>query len=110
MKARKFKLFTALLFITIFFSKMVISVAPVIFRLDDKVVSAVILQLENETKSEKDTTDKEASKEKKTFDEYYSHLVRTNTHVVELNTLHNKENLIYDNVYFPSVPTPPPNI
>ncbi|RYZ93875.1 MAG: hypothetical protein EOP47_28925 [Sphingobacteriaceae bacterium] len=110
MKARKFKLFTALLFITIFFSKMVISVAPVIFRLDDKVVSAVILQLENETKGEKDTTEKESSKAKKTFDEYYSHLVRTNVHVVDINILHNKENLIYAKVYFPSVPTPPPNV
>ncbi|MEO6149808.1 MAG: hypothetical protein ABIN95_13605 [Mucilaginibacter sp.] len=110
MKALNFKIFVALLFITIFFAKMVISVAPVVFRLDNKVVSAVILQLENETKSEKDTTEKDALKEKKTFDEYYTHLVRLNVHVVEVNILHNQENLIYTNVYFPTVPTPPPNV
>ncbi|RYD92716.1 MAG: hypothetical protein EOP54_20365 [Sphingobacteriales bacterium] len=109
MRANKFKIFVAMLFITIFFAKMVISVAPVIFRLDNKVVRAVILQLENESKSEKDTTDKETIKEKKTFDEYYTHLVRFNVHVQEVNILHNQEDLIYDSVYYPSVLTPPPN-
>jgi hypothetical protein len=109
MKARKFKVFAAVLFITIFFAKMVISVAPVIFRLDNKTVSAVILQLENETKSEKDTTEKDCLKEKKTFDEYYTHLEHINIHVHEVNILHNQETLIYDNVYFPTIPTPPPN-
>ena len=109
MKARKFKILTALLFITIFFAKIAISVAPVILSLDNKVVSAVILQLENETKSEKESPDKEDFKEKKTFDEYYSHLVHINMHVIEINILHNQEDLIYRNIYFPSVPTPPPN-
>ncbi|RCH56774.1 hypothetical protein DJ568_02655 [Mucilaginibacter hurinus] len=110
MKVLNFKIFVALLFITIFFAKMVISIAPVGFRLDNKVVRAVILQLENETKSDKDTTEKDIVKEKKTFDEYYSQLVRMNTHVVEMNILHNQENLIYHNIYYPSVLTPPPNV
>lgn len=108
MKVRDFKVLTAILFITIFFSKMVISVAPVIFHLDNKVVNAVIMQLENETK-EKDTTEKDTIKEKKSFDEYYTQLIRFNVHVLEVNILHNQETLIYHKAYFPSVPTPPPN-
>lgn len=109
MKAKAFKLSVAILFITIFFSKMVISIAPVIFQLDNKVVNAVIMQLENETKSEKENPDKEDFKEKKSFDEYYTHLVRYNIHVIEVNILHNQESLIYHEVYYPVVPTPPPN-
>lgn len=89
---------------------MVISVAPVIFRLDNKVVRAVIMQLENESKSEKENPEKEDFKEKKSFDEFYTHLVRFNIHVAEVNILHNQESLIYSKLYYPVVPTPPPNV
>ncbi|MCD8740686.1 hypothetical protein LT679_08760 [Mucilaginibacter roseus] len=108
MKVKEFKVLTAMLFIAIFFSKMVISVAPVIFHLDNKVVKAVIMQLENESK-EKDTAEKDICKEKKSFDEYYTQLVRLNLHVIELNILHNQETLIYHYAYAPVILTPPPN-
>lgn len=94
----------------IFFVKMAISIAPVIFMMDKKVVNAVIMQLENETKSEKDSTDKEDLKEKKAFDEYYSQFIRIDFHVFQINSLHNQENLIYHNIFYPVVPTPPPNV
>jgi hypothetical protein len=111
MKARDFKVLTAVLFIVIFFSKMVISVAPVIFRLDNKVVNAVITQLENESKSEKDSPEKDFLKEKKSCDEYYTQLIRFNPHVAEINILHNQEQFIHNTTaYFPAVPTPPPNV
>lgn len=97
-----------MLFIAIFFSKMVISVAPVIFHLDNKVVKAVIMQLESESK-EKDTAEKDICKEKKSFDEYYTQLVRFNLHVIEVNILHNQETLIYHYAYSSNILTPPPN-
>jgi hypothetical protein len=47
------------MFMGIFLAKMVISIAPVFICLDNKTVSAVIMQLEHETKGEKEDPDKE---------------------------------------------------
>ncbi len=98
------------MFMGVFLIKMAISVAPVFLYLDNQTVKAVILQLELETKGEKDTTDKDAFKEKKVFDDYDLHSVAFITFVVETKVLHNQENSLYKQVYHPVVPTPPPNV
>jgi len=54
MQVRKFKILVGMLFLTIFLIKMVISLAPAFLYLDNKTVSAVILQLELESKADKD--------------------------------------------------------
>jgi len=94
----------------VFVVKMGISLAPVFLFLDNKTVSAVILQLEQESKTEKDTTEKDLLKEKKTFDEYDFHTISFITYITESKVLHNQENALYKQVYHPVVPTPPPNV
>lgn len=98
------------MFMSVFMLKMAISLAPVFLYLDSKAVSSVILQLEQESKGEKDTTDKDSFKEKKIFDEYYFHSVDFITFVVETTVLHNQEHSLYLQTYHPVVPTPPPNV
>lgn len=98
------------MFMGVFLIKMAISVAPVFLYLDNKTVRAVILQLEQETKTEKDNTDKDSFKEKKAFDEYYLHTTGFLTFIAETKVLHNQENSLYKQVYHPVVPTPPPNV
>jgi hypothetical protein len=94
---------------SIFIVKMVISIAPVFLCLDNKTVSAVIMQLEHESKTKRKTLIKEAFKEKKFFDETYLHFTVYRPFIVETNILHNLENCLYQQVYHPVVPTPPPN-
>jgi hypothetical protein len=109
MKARDLKLSVVILFMSIFVAKMVISIAPAFLCLDNKTVSAVIMQLEHESKTEKEDPEKDAFKEKKVFDETYLHFTVYRPFIVETNVLHNQENCLYQQVYHPVVPTPPPN-
>ena len=95
---------------SIFVIKMVISIAPVFLCLDNRTVSAVIMQLEHESKNEKEDPEKETFKEKKFFDESFNHLVVYRPFIVETNILHNLEDSLYQQVYHPVVPTPPPNV
>lgn len=110
MKTRNFKFAVVLLFMSIFIAKVFISVAPAFLCLDSKAVSAVIMQLEHESKTEKEDPEKDAFKEKKVFDETFLHFTVYRTFVVEVNVLHNQENSLYTQVYHPVVPTPPPNV
>jgi len=109
MKNRIFKNSVVVLFMSIFIVKMVISTASVFICIDNKTVHAVIMQLEHESKNEKEDPEKETFKEKKTFDESINHLVVYRPFIVETNILHNLENSLYQQVYHPTVPTPPPN-
>lgn len=109
MTAKKFKITVAAFFILIFCVKMLISVAPVFLNFDDKVANAVIMQLEHESKTEKNDLEKDTLKDKKEFDEKYFHMVECITFVIENNILHNRENVLYKQLYHPVVPTPPPN-
>jgi hypothetical protein len=88
---------------------MFISIAPVFLSLDNKVVTSVIMQLEHESKTEKDDPEKDLLKDKKVFDDSYLHSNEYITFVVETNVLHNQEHSLYTQVYHPAVPTPPPN-
>jgi hypothetical protein len=109
MKIRNFRVLTGAFFMFIFCVKMVISIAPVFLNLDNKVVNAVITQLEHESKTEKNDPEKDAAKDKKIFDENYLHSIEYITFVIETNVLHNLESSLYTQVYHPVVPTPPPN-
>jgi hypothetical protein len=110
MKIRNFKILIVAMFMGVFILKMAISLAPVFLYLDNKTVSAVILQLEQESKTEKDTPDKDTFKEKKGFDAYDLHSIAFITFIVETNVLHNQEHCLYKQAYHPVVPTPPPNV
>ncbi|WP_114940025.1 hypothetical protein [Mucilaginibacter endophyticus] len=109
MKIRNKKIWVVALFMTVFVIKMGISLAPLFSCLDNKTVSAVILQLEQESKTEKDSPEKDLMKEKKTFDAYDFHAINFITFITESKVLHNQENALYKQVYHPVVPTPPPN-
>ncbi|RFZ95186.1 hypothetical protein D0C36_06565 [Mucilaginibacter conchicola] len=109
MKSRLFKHAIATLFLGIFVAKMFISIAPVFLCLDNKHVRAVIMQLEHETKNEKEDPEKDAFKEKKAFDENLVHLTIYRPYLLETNILHNQERSLYQQVYHLVVPTPPPN-
>ncbi|MBD1392386.1 hypothetical protein [Mucilaginibacter glaciei] len=76
---------------------------------DNKTVKAVIMQLEHESKTEKEDPDKGSFKEKKSFDENINHLIAYTSFVAEESVLHNLENSLFTQVYHPIVPTPPPN-
>jgi len=99
-----------MLLLTVFFIKMSISIAPLFSFVDSKTAHAVIMQLEQETKSEKEGVDKDALKEKKAFDEHLIAFFEYRPFIVETNILHNLENSLYIQEYHAVVPTPPPNV
>ncbi|MCJ8211712.1 hypothetical protein MUY27_18480 [Mucilaginibacter sp. RS28] len=110
MKLRNLKIWICMLFMGIFVVKMLISVAPAFLCLNSKTVHAAIMQLEQETKNEKEDPDKDAFKEKKSFDEDLYCFDFEHVHFTqEINRLHNLEKSLYQQVYHPVVPTPPPN-
>ena len=110
MKIRKFKIGVVALFLGVFLVKMAISLAPAFLYLDNKTVSAVILQLELESKSDKDNPEKDMVKEKKVFDESYNHVLAYQSFLIGVKVLYNSEHCLYKQVYHPQVPTPPPNV
>lgn len=97
-------------FLFIFFVKMFISVAPLIAeRMDSKVIMAVIMQLEIENHSSKAG---DQAKESLTKGEWLSGFYKFNFSqphdIIEVNqctSLHSRP----IRVFYPSVPTPPPN-
>ncbi len=110
MKLRKFKSGLCILFMGIFITKVFLSLAPVFVSLNNKTVNKVIIQLEQETKAEKEDPDKSAIKEKKVFDEEFVSLIECAGVVpAHLNVLHNQQRCLYLQTYHPLVPTPPPN-
>jgi hypothetical protein len=109
MKTRKFKILAAAFFMFIFCLKMALSVAPVFLNLDKKVVNAVIMQLEHDSKTDKDDLDKDLLKDKKAFDDSELYSAEYITFLVETKVLHNLEHALYTQIYHPVVPTPPPN-
>lgn len=110
MKLREIKFALCLVFISVFLMKMFIAVLPAFLDLNKKNVNAVILQLELETKNDKEDPSKDSLKEKKVFDEDFNGLFEFKPLVIETNLLHNLEKSLYTQVYHPVVPTPPPNV
>ena len=109
MNTRNKRTFASLLFIVVFATKMAISVVPIFSLLDAKVAASVILQLEQETKGEKDDTDKDTFKEKKDFDEHTYSLFDYKPLLVVSNCLRNQNKRLVVQIYSQTVPTPPPN-
>jgi len=108
MSAKNRKLMS-LLFMIVFAVKMSISLAPLITFLDSGTAKAVIMQLELENKGEKENADKDAFKEKKTFDEHLFTVFHFDPFLIETNYLHNQEHALLVQLFHPVVPTPPPN-
>lgn len=99
------------IFLFIFIMKMIIATAPIIFDLDKTIVSAAILQLEleNETKEATKSAKDLSQTLKKGVDFIHTYNLSNNfliiDHVIDYHYLSKK----YTELYFPSVPTPPPN-
>lgn len=110
MKVRKFKILVAGLFLGIFLMKMAISLAPAFLYLDNQIVSSVILQLELESKADKDNPEKDTVKEKKVFDETYLHVLAYQSFLTGTKVLYSAEKCLYKQSNHPQVPTPPPNV
>jgi hypothetical protein len=109
MKAKSKKIIT-IMFMAVFVVKMSISLVPLFSFLDRGTARAVIMQLEQETKGEKENPDKDAFKEKKSFDEHLLTFFHYDPYLVETNYLHNLEHSLLVQLYHPVVPTPPPNV
>ncbi len=93
---------------------MTVSVAPLFLVLNNKTISAVILQLEQDGKGEKDNAEKDDTgktslKEKKFFDEDIVANYTLLPILIDNNLLHNQEHALLVQLYHPVVPTPPPN-
>ncbi|MDB5005011.1 MAG: hypothetical protein JWQ34_3236 [Mucilaginibacter sp.] len=99
-----------MLFMFVFVVKMSISLMPLFSFLDSDTARAVIMQLEHESKDEKEKPDKDAFKEKKNFDEHLFTFFHYDPYLVETNYLHNLEHSLLIQLYHPVVPTPPPNV
>lgn len=85
---------------------MMISIAPVIFSLDKKLVSAVIMQLEleNETKDGAKDFNKAFNKVNE-----IKHSFTFNYSLSNIFLDYHYFSKKYLTLYFPAVPTPPPN-
>ncbi len=109
MSRRKYQFFVAIIFLSVFCAKMVISAAPVFLqKMDKELVNSVIMQVELEHGS-----DNETSKTVKYVDfKIINHTYSTYIPVVYDFMLTNsflKHSKRYVDPYHPSVPTPPPN-
>lgn len=99
------------MFIAVFITKMVISTAPMILNLDKKVVHAVIMQLEWENDSKESASDAKdinnILKKGTDFFHIYDFVVVPSLRVDDIDYHYVSKK--YIKVYFPRVPTPPPN-
>jgi hypothetical protein len=98
------------IFLFIFFAKMVISVAPLIIsQIDGRSVHAVIMQLEIENQSPKESETKELSSKTDWF-----HYFQQYNFTQALVTINKSKVFSYQNChiqsFYPPVPTPPPNV
>jgi len=106
----KNKKIITMLFMFVFIVKMSISLVPLFSFLDSNTARAVIMQLEQESKTGKETPDKDVFKEKKSFDEHLLSFFHYDAFLFETNYLHNREHSLLVQLYHPVVPTPPPNV
>lgn len=98
--------FFAIGFLFIFTVKMSISVAPVIFSLDKKLVNSVIMQLELENETKEGVKDfNKVFTSVKEFSHSFDFSYTLTSVFLDYHYLSKK----YLTLYFPAVPTPPPN-
>lgn len=97
----------SIIFLSIFMSKMVISVAPLIIaHIDSRSMNAVIMQLEIEHPKSTDVKDS-AMKE---FLNLNTIKVASISPVLVLMRLFVDDHTKHIRAFYPSVPTPPPNV
>lgn len=101
----------SLLFSSIFFVKMVISIAPIYASFyDSKHVMAVILQLEIENHGGKSNS---ADFSSENFSKEFATVVNWDIFLTPMRYLFIKQYILDDDIsiksFYPSVPTPPPN-
>jgi len=111
MRTKKVRKLYSVLFLTIFFLKMVISIAPIYASLyDSRHVMAVILQLEIENHSGKSNC---SDTNTENFTKEFATMVDWNISMTPLRYLAVKQYAVDDDTsvksFYPSVPTPPPN-
>jgi hypothetical protein len=105
---RKYRILIVIAFMGIFATKMVLSGAPVFFSLDKKLMRAVIMQLEEETKGEGTKDSIKYADHKLMFQhihDFYIPVVIDHGYTNEIIE-HSRR---YVDPYHPMVPTPPPN-
>ena len=104
-------LFYCNLFLFIFTMKMIIATAPIIFDLDKTIVSAAIfqLELENETKDSAKSGKDLSQTLKKNGDFIHTYNLSNDYVLIDKVLDYHFLSKKYTELYFPSVPTPPPN-
>ena len=84
---------------------------PLFSFLDSKLAVAVIMQLEHENKSDNDGLEKDAPKEKISFDEHTITAFEFKPlALVQSGALQTLEHTLLVRPFHPVVPTPPPNV
>ncbi|MEJ5962520.1 hypothetical protein [Pedobacter immunditicola] len=110
MSLKKYRLFIVIIFLGIFSSKMLISVAPVfVAHLDKEIMNDVIMQVELEHGNDSDSGKSVKLVDcKQDLHPLHAYLpLRYHFHVNNSFIEHFKR---YVNPFHPSVPTPPPNL
>ena len=109
MSKKRYQFFVAIIFLSVFCAKMLISAAPVFLQtMDKELVNSVIMQVELEHGS-----DNEPGKTIKYVDfkiinhTYHSYIPVVYDFMLTNSFLNHSKR--YVNPYHPSVPTPPPN-
>lgn len=97
----------AILFLLVFTSKMILSVAPLFIQLDRTTINAVILQLELENETHETVKDSLAKKASDIYNVYELALIPIE---LSIKSKYHIKPRNYTNAFFPSVPTPPPNL
>ncbi|HEX8576503.1 MAG TPA: hypothetical protein VF677_09435 [Flavobacterium sp.] len=109
MKKEVAKKLFSILFLFIFFSKMVISVAPFIMsHFDKQAVNAVIMQLEIENNAKSNDVKEYNIKEYFTVGSFGFALIHPSNLIlpIMISVDHDK----HVQAFYPPVPTPPPNV
>ncbi len=100
------------IFVSIFFIKVFISAAPLILlHFDSKCVNAVIMQLEIESDSSKETSKevKEGLVKGEWFDRmHHFNFSQPYTHLI--SPKHALRDMPHVQTFYPTVPTPPPSV
>lgn len=97
------------IFLFIFFAKMAISVAPLLFsQMDERTVYVVIMQLEIEHQSPKEAEKKELASKGDLFHHFQQHkLSQSLVNVLKSKAFGFEANHVQS--FYPPVPTPPPS-
>lgn len=100
----------AILFLSVFFIKMLIGAVPLMAdSFDSKLINSVIMQLEEENHSEK-SSGKIKQNLSKDYCNGHSEFSFSNPMLYMLEGGYASEKQTHIRTYFPSVPTPPPSV